>query len=759
MNNIEVVKDFDVCCGCGTCSAACPHHAISYEYTQGQFLPCVDKEKCVDCGICGNVCPSHKVDVIKAFPSLDFNKDEIECYTAFSKNEAIRRISTSGGVITTMVEYLLKTKRYDKAYLLHYDAFDGSKALVKAVADANEVKCYAKSKYIPASVELLASDIKNDRIGKSIIVATPCQLLAIKRLFALYKKQDEDVLFLGLFCDMVFNYEIYKYFEDKYGVFDSLHFRDKELSGWPGNVLIKQGEKKVDVPRTERIKVKEKFKLNRCNYCFDKLNMLADISFGDCYLSGEEDVKGKSNVIVRTIKGKNVWRDVEFLFEMTVATFSSIKRSQGLDAKRLNLFRNIFDDKAVFQNVPFEYGVARRSVKQNANGIVKKTINLFTAPRNIYRILIDRVGFKNKGAQLMLMAIVNQIKLFRPEAVIVVRQSVYDENPSYCYANGIIPLMEKKTWYSKLAYKFAHNFLLRDLGCALPSQIDLILDAAGFCCSDQFVDMYSAENQKREKQYYDSFTKKNRQIILLPQAMGPLEKQETKSVLHYFVHYATKIYLRDNVSYEYVKRETGENNKITKGFDFTCLVHAPNKTIVNLPPKSYVAIIVNSRMLTHGRSAGSNNYKQFMLDIITFFIKKKESVILLNHAGEDDEQMMYELNRLLPNPVPIYSNLDALCVKSIINNCKLLVSSRFHGVVSGLVQRVPTFCTSWSHKYEELLGFFGCENNLLDENEEILAFEKLEAALKDPSIFVAKEGSIETIESQTRDMWLEIFNR
>lgn len=758
MNNIEEVKEFDVCCGCGTCSVACPNHAISYEYIRGQFLPCVNEEKCVGCGICRMVCPSSKVDVVKTFPRLDFDKEEIECYTAFSKNEAIRRISTSGGVITTLVEYLLQTKQYNKAYLLQYDVFNGDKAVVRAVVDADEIKKCAKSKYIPASVELLASDIKNDTIGRSIVVATPCQLLAIKRFFAMYKRQDDDVLFLGLFCDMVCNYEIYNYFEDRYGRFSSLHFRDKELSGWPGNVLIIQGDKKVDIPREERIKSKERFKLNRCNYCFDKLNMLSDISFGDCYLSGEEDIKGKSNIIIRTKKGKDLWESVSFLFESSSVSFFSVKRSQGLDEKRVNLFRNIFDNKAVFQNVPFEYGVAQKSVKQQDQSLVKKLVKLFTTSQNTYKILIDRVGFKNKGAQLMLIAIVNQIKLFKPDAVIVVRQSVYDENPSYCYANGIIPLMEKKTWYSKLSYQFAHGFLLRDFGCALPSQIDLVLDAAGFCCSDQFVDMYSVENQKREKQYYDSFTKKNRQIILLPQAMGPIEKQETKSVLSYFVNYATKIYLRDKISYEYVKKVMGKNDKITKGLDFTCLVHAPNNTIVNLPHKSYVTIIVNSRMLTHGHSAGANNYKHFILGIVTFCIKNKENVILLNHAGEDDEQLMYELNCLLPNPVPIYSRLDALCVKSIINNSKLLISSRFHGAVSGLVQRVPTFCTSWSHKYEELMAFFGCDNNILYESEESLAYAKLEAALQDPDAYIAKEESIQAIENGTRKMWLEIFN-
>ena len=118
---------------------------------------------------------------------------------------------------------------------------------------------------------------------------------------------DADLLFFGLFCDKTEKYSIYSHFEDKYGSFQSLHFRDKAISGWPGNVLITQNGRSVDISREERMAVKEKFQMNRCRYCFDKLNMLADISFGDCYVAGCEDKLGRSSIVVRTKKGENVF--------------------------------------------------------------------------------------------------------------------------------------------------------------------------------------------------------------------------------------------------------------------------------------------------------------------------------------------------------------------------------------------------------------------------------------------------------------------
>jgi coenzyme F420-reducing hydrogenase beta subunit len=59
---------------------------------------------------------------------------------------------------------------------------------------------------------------------------------------------------------------------------------------------------------------KRYFGLNRCLYCYDKLNNLADISFGDCYIKGKTDKEGKSNIIIRTGKGEQIFNRCSQLF-------------------------------------------------------------------------------------------------------------------------------------------------------------------------------------------------------------------------------------------------------------------------------------------------------------------------------------------------------------------------------------------------------------------------------------------------------------
>ena len=48
----------NVCIGCGTCVAVCPHNAISFENGKAK----IDPKKCVKCGTCADVCPVVAID-------------------------------------------------------------------------------------------------------------------------------------------------------------------------------------------------------------------------------------------------------------------------------------------------------------------------------------------------------------------------------------------------------------------------------------------------------------------------------------------------------------------------------------------------------------------------------------------------------------------------------------------------------------------------------------------------------------------------
>lgn len=57
----------------------------------------------------------------------------------------------------------------------------------------------------------------------------------------------------------------------------------------------------------------------------------------------------------------------------------------------------------------------------------------------------------------------------------------------------------------------------------------------------------------------------------------------------------------------------------------------------------------------------------------------------------------------------IDESLDPRVLREIIGRSELLLTSRFHAMISGLCENVPVVVVSWSHKYLEVMGEFGLE--------------------------------------------------
>lgn len=789
-NNIYSIVQADLCVSCGTCSKACNLGAISVSFNKGLFTPSVDETRCSSCGNCLKSCPSYKIDVQKTYGELDFSRKDEECYVAYSKDGVLRHQSTSGGVVSTMVYELLKRGIYEKAYTLDYEFFDGNRAVLHAITNPDDVFKSQKSKYIPASVEEVVEDIDNQGISKSIVVGTPCQILAIKRYLANKKKENEDILFIGLFCDKTLNYNIYRYYDLKYGKSDVFHFRDKDGNGWPGDTMLRVDGKQTIIDKSIRMSLKPYLQLNRCRYCFDKLNQLADISCGDCYIPGQESTEGKSSVVIRTDRGRKAFDLCKENMEWEASSFDAIKKSQALMAKLENMQRNARN--GVFVNIP-EDCLNRSSVnevdeekarKQMALGkkfcskkdvtaidkmieienakpkksklrrITKRLGKVFYNPDRRIKVLIDNAGFVNKGAELMLCSVVQQLRKRMPNALIVLPKNIFYENPSYCVKNHIVPLQKASGKAKRFAKSFIYRNLLNKPWYVTPDQIDVVLDAGGFQFSDQWK---ATENDVNKKaRYYASFSKKDRKIIFLPQAFGPFKEESSQRMMKNVYGFADVIYAREKVSYDYLKELFPDDKKIKQCPDFTCLSKCDKRKTVVLP-ENYVLIVPNARMITHTEQKVSSDYLAFLKEIIVFITELGERVVLLNHEGADDEELLDEINRELPQQLLLLSNLDALEVKHIIAGSKLLVSSRFHGVVSGLTQGVPTLCTSWSHKYFELLKDHKCESNVLDVNDIEGAKSIIQQALAHPAEYTSKEGCVSEIKKQAEKMWNEVF--
>ena len=88
------------CTGCGACYQSCPQSCISMIADRAGFLyPQINENNCIGCGKCVEVCPESK-DLFHVDPSI--------AYAAIHKNKVTVKKSTSGGVFSSLAEYVLR---------------------------------------------------------------------------------------------------------------------------------------------------------------------------------------------------------------------------------------------------------------------------------------------------------------------------------------------------------------------------------------------------------------------------------------------------------------------------------------------------------------------------------------------------------------------------------------------------------------------------------------------------------------------------
>lgn len=373
-------------------------------------------------------------------------------------------------------------------------------------------------------------------------------------------------------------------------------------------------------------------------------------------------------------------------------------------------------------------------------------------------IQIDGTNTLNKGAELMLYAILEQIECRYPNAVVFYNFNEVGESHSIDTKHKL-----RKRWglrfgrYPAAVLRRLHLPHTYFTAQHAKGGLDLVLDGAGFQFSDQW--NYSTDRLDKLENYYRRLKRKGTKIVLLPQAFGPFRTDSGKRIVEIISRYVDIIIARERISYNYLVEAGAAEEKIWLYPDFTSLVKGTFPNRFNTL-RDRVCIIPNRKMVTHA-SSNMEQYLNFLKQIILAIEEGGKQVFLLNHEGRGDLTFCNEINERLNGKYTVATGLNAKEVKGLIGASSLVISSRFHGVASALNQGVPCLATSWNHKYEMLFEDFGQQGNILQVgapwNEThvkltniLSAHDKIQRAL-----IVEKEK----LSLQTEKMWDRIWQR
>lgn len=376
--------------------------------------------------------------------------------------------------------------------------------------------------------------------------------------------------------------------------------------------------------------------------------------------------------------------------------------------------------------------------------------------------VLNGMSLKNKGAELMLYAILQEIECKFPGSRVYLPVEMKNVKMALNLENLDIRLKPFHR-FIRFIRKYHLNGILRKLH--LPEILDDIyavkkadyfIDAGGLVFSDQ------QKALSRQTYKWEHLLKNQKKfgtkIIFLPQAFGPIEKDFTKKAIASIGKYSDLIFAREKVSYGYLKESSlVDMSKVVLSPDFTSSVKGSfPKCYSHL--KNYVCVIPNARMIDKG-VVSKEGYIHFISDLVKECEKCNRKVYILNHEGIGDEHLALECQNEIGD-IEVVSRLNAFETKGLIGSAFAVVSSRYHGVASALNSGVPCLATSWNHKYAELFSDYDLNDCVLDMAQTERSFSKMRQLLNEENNKQIREHLLQAenrIVSANRMMWNKIW--
>lgn len=315
--NVSYTIKHNLCLGCGLCADVCPTSSIKIRPVNGEYRPVVDFSTCNNskgCHCCSMVCPGIGINLAQIGKEKYGNNPECKfhklvgyysnAYSGYALDYETRFHAASGGLLTAFIAFLLDKGIVSAAVVANNDISQPFLNKTVLVRNSKELYKARSSKYCPVSFEGIIRQIKQES-GKVIIVGLPCIIQGFRKFEKVDAKFREKIFGLfGLYCSGGRTFNLTDFvFEQHHIEKEKLRYFQYRDEGCLGSLVAKTDFTcKIEYQNFFH-PLRSFFIPNRCQFCIDHFNELADLSFGDIHYGRyKEDKIGVNSLVVRNVK-------------------------------------------------------------------------------------------------------------------------------------------------------------------------------------------------------------------------------------------------------------------------------------------------------------------------------------------------------------------------------------------------------------------------------------------------------------------------
>ena len=353
MKHIAEIGNKGLCTACGGCAAVCPKAAVTMaENPAGFMVARVDEALCINCGLCRKVCPSVPENTKKIISKNLLHGVCAGGFVGYAADDAVRLNGQSGGVVTALLNHLLRTGNVDAALVAGFDESTHRPKAVLAETE-EEVLASAGSYYTQLPILPALRDCKDKRVAA---VTLGCQSASLKLMETAAPKL-VPAYRIGLICAGQNSGAMIDDICREAGCTDptAFRFRDKTAGGWPGAITVTESEGVHELPNKYRHSIKAVYECHRCLLCYDQMNTNADIVCGDPWgISGKDTPEGHTVILARTEKGMGLLKSAQNagVIVLEPLAITEIMRGQTVGDRHRD---KVYAAKAVYEKEGWAY--------------------------------------------------------------------------------------------------------------------------------------------------------------------------------------------------------------------------------------------------------------------------------------------------------------------------------------------------------------------------------------------------------------------